>query len=238
MKKERQPEALARPEQSERAAPTGARRRRTPEEMLASLHERLPWLKPGVDRAGRTAYRSRRTRSDAANAEPAVRPWPLRQAGDGRHRRGKRNGSTSRGRSRSRHRGGAPSTADHGREQARDRHALGALLAGSALRAVAMDPGERVVADVAARQAEGSRSRPARPRGAEPSHRRSEQPSAGRVSAERHVAIEARGAAALEPCVNGNANGRQRRGLVGAAAGTEIGSRLIRCAAPSAFTAR
>ena len=50
--------------------------------------------------------------------------------------------------------------------------------------------------------------------------------------------IEARGAAALEPCVNGNANGRQRRGLVGTAAGTEIGSRLIPCAAPPAFTAR
>ena len=53
-------------------------------------------------------------------------PTDLRAAGGGQRRR----------------RGGAPATADHGRKQARDRHALGAFLANSALRAVAMGPGE------------------------------------------------------------------------------------------------
>ena len=146
--------------------------------MLASLQDRQPWLKPGaLGGPHRVSLESYMVRCAHCLRQPCAH-GPYVKLVIGRHRRGKRTRiHIPREIVSLRRRGGAPSTAGHSGEPARDRHALGALLASPALRAVAMDPGEQLVAHVAARQAKGKSSRPAQPRGAEPSHRRSESSS-------------------------------------------------------------
>ena len=80
MERKRQPEALVQPE---RAVPTGARRRRTPEEMLAALQERQPWLRSWVPWGWAVPRVARDVHGPVQPLpSPAVCSWPLRQVGD------------------------------------------------------------------------------------------------------------------------------------------------------------